>query len=236
MYPFLHKSRFTLGLLLSFSLNQLVAGEYEERFERIYREKMWGANDENEGSSGGGSSLENARPYYEYLTKFLREHKIKSVVDLGCGDWMLSRYIDWTGIDYVGYDVVGSVIDKNIQKYGSDTVRFVNANFLNIEIPAADLIICKHVLQHIPNKDVFCFIKLLSKYKHCLILNAMPMGQENIDHPVTAEFPFWDDRGIDLTLPPFSIKGKHVLKYAQECNASGMDLLTHIDNTQAYLK
>jgi trans-aconitate methyltransferase len=226
------RSKLILGLLFTSSLNCLIAEEYEERFERIYREKMWGANDENEGSSGGGSTFENARPYYEYLTRFLQEHKIKSVVDLGCGDWMLSKYIDWTDIDYTGYDVVESVIDKNIQKYGSDTIRFINANFLNAEVPAADLLICKHVLQHIPNKDVFRFIKLLPKYKHCLILNAMPVGQKNIDHPIMREFPFWDDRGIDLTLPPFSIKGKHVLKYEQRFNSSGMDLLTHINNTQ----
>ncbi len=221
-------------LLLVFSFNQLMSEEYKERFERIYREKLWGVNEDNEGFSGAGSNLENAFPYYQYLTNFIRDHNIKSVIDLGCGDWTFSKHIDWTGINYIGYDVVKEVIDRNIQKYASDTVHFVNANFLNVDLPAADLIICKHVLQHIPNKDVFIFIKLLPNYKHCLILDAMPTGHENIEHPITTEFPFWDDRGIDLTLPPFNIyiRGKQVLKYAQNFNTSGMDILTHIDNTE----
>jgi SAM-dependent methyltransferase len=211
--------------------DSLVAGNYEERFETIYREKIWGTNGGNEGFSGGGSLLENAMPYYEYLIDFMREHNIRSVVDLGCGDWTLSRHIDWTGIDYIGYDVVESVIEKNIQKYACDNIHFVNANFLNTDLPEADLLICKHVLQHIPNKDVFTFIKLLPKYKHCLILDAMPVRQKNINHRILPEFPFWDDRGIDLTLPPFKVKGKQVLKYPQRFNASGIDILTHVDNT-----
>ncbi len=97
----------------------LSADQFEERFETIYREKLWGVNEENEGYSGGGSELENVLPYYQYLTNFIQEHHIRSVVDLGCGDWTFSKCIDWTGIDYIGYDVVESVIEKNRQKYGS---------------------------------------------------------------------------------------------------------------------
>src|SRR5690242_11771269 len=94
-------------LLLSIALvglDVLNADLYEERFGKIYQEKLWGVNEENEGFSGGGSLLDNARPYYEYLIQFIKEHNIKRIVDLGCGDWTLSKWVDWEGIEYIGYD------------------------------------------------------------------------------------------------------------------------------------
>lgn len=210
------------------ALAGLVAGEYEDRFEKIYREKLWGTNEKGEGFSGGGSIFAFSKPYYNYLVKFLREHQITSVVDLGCGDWTFSKHIDWTGIDYKGFDVVGSVIEKNKQKYSSETIQFFAGNFLEEEIPSADLLICKHVLQHMPNRDIFKFIALLPKFKHCLILDAMPKkGSENIEHPITDVFPYWDDRGTDLTMPPFNVKAKKVLYYMN----GSMNMLIHVDNT-----
>jgi len=219
---------FFLNSFFLFSFRFLIAGHYEERFETIYREKLWGVNEDNEGYSGGGSDLNNILPYYRYLVQFIQEHNIRTVVDLGCGDWTFSKYLDWSGIDYVGYDVVASVIEKNRQKYGSEHIQFVHGNFLSEELPEADLVLCKHVLQHMPNKDVFSFLKLLPRFKHCLILNAAPVGSINIDYPVEETFPFWEDRGIDLTLPPFNVKGAKVLEYSQPFNGSGRDILIHL--------
>ena len=216
---------------LVLSSHLLQADPYEKRFDTIYREKLWGVNEENEGYSGGGSDLENVLSYYEYLIQFIKDHHIRSVVDLGCGDWTFSKWIDWTGIDYVGYDVVASVVEKNQQKYGSDNIRFVHANFLTEDLPEADLMICKHVLQHIPNRDVFTFLKQLPKFTHSLILNARPVGGENIEHSISEIFPFWDDRGIDIRLPPFHVNGKKVLEYSQPSNRSGFDILIHVDGS-----
>lgn len=219
---------FIVCLLAVFSLYSQEEDLYEKRFVTIYRDKLWGVNEENEGYSGGGSDLENVRPYYVYLTNFLREHDIRSVVDLGCGDWTFSRFIDWTDIDYIGYDVVDSVIQKDQARYGSSHIQFIHANFLNEEVPQADLMICKHVLQHMPNQDVMAFLKLLPKFKHCLILNAAPTEEGNQEHLIRDVFPFWEDRGIDLTQAPFNVKGAKVLQYSQPSNQSGFDLLIHV--------
>lgn len=217
---------------VDFTKTCLIADRYQERFQKIYQEKLWGVNEEDEGFSGGGSLLENALPYYEYLVKFMRDHQIKSVVDLGCGDWTFSKHIRWDGIEYIGFDVVESVIEKNIQKYSTPNIRFIHANFLSFPVPKADLLICKHVLQHMPNKDVFAFLELLPHFKHCLILNAKPHNDTNVDYPEEKQFPFWEDRGIDITLPPFNVKGKRVLAYPQLINSSGIDVLIHVDNTE----
>ena len=84
----------------------------QEAFSNIYKNKIWGENNIGEGWSGSGSSLQQTIKYREFLQKFLADHQIKSVVDVGCGDWTFSRAIDWTGIDYKGFDVVEDVIKK----------------------------------------------------------------------------------------------------------------------------
>ena len=69
----------------------------EEVFQSIYENGVWGiGKDDAEfiGSSGSGSDPANALPYLEYLQHFFKEHNIKSVVDLGCGDWQLGRLVD----------------------------------------------------------------------------------------------------------------------------------------------
>jgi SAM-dependent methyltransferase len=213
---------------LSLTCN-IFAGAYEERFERIYGEKLWGVNELGEGFSGGGSKLENIRPYYEYLTYFLSSKNIRSVVDLGCGDWEFAKHMDWTGIDYKGFDVVKSVIEKNNVRYGKDTIHFYCGNFLEMEIPSADLLICKHVLQHMPTADVLAFVKtIIPKFKHCIIVEDMTnYPGYNIDHPLSKEFPFWEDRGTDLTKPPFNLSGTKT--YFCEPNGN-KHLILHIEN------
>jgi SAM-dependent methyltransferase len=75
-----------------------------EIFDFIYRNDVW------KGGSGASSHEEATREYREFLTQFMQAAKITSVVDLGCGDWQFSRYIDWSGIDYTGVDASAVVL------------------------------------------------------------------------------------------------------------------------------
>ena len=66
------------------------------------------------GEEGAANSLRiNNKKYITFLTKFLKDHDITNVCDIGCGDWQVSKHIDWTGIHYLGIDVVKDVIKKN---------------------------------------------------------------------------------------------------------------------------
>jgi hypothetical protein len=50
-------------------------------FSKAYRDDHW------QGGSGRGSTPKNTAEYREFIECFLRERKIRSVVDIGCGDW-----------------------------------------------------------------------------------------------------------------------------------------------------
>lgn len=181
-----------------------------EVFNAIYRDKVWGQNAEGKGSSGSGSTLRSTAVYRTYLQNFLKEHKIRSVVDAGCGDWEFSKDIDWTGIEYTGLDVVASVIEADQKKYSAKNIKFAVANIVTDELPAADLIISKHVLQHLPNADVAKFLVQLPKYRHVLLTNAVnpqTFTAENRDISIGAF------RSFDPTQPPFNLPGAKPLMW-----------------------
>ena len=56
---------------------------------------------------------------------------------MGCGDWQFSKLIDWSGIDYHGFDVAPVVISNNVDQFASDNVSFSHYSGNADELPAA---------------------------------------------------------------------------------------------------
>jgi SAM-dependent methyltransferase len=199
---------------------------HERVFSNIYSQAVWGKNAKGEGFSGGGSLLKNCLEYNKYLENFMLKHNIRSVVDAGCGDWESTQYINWNGVEYFGCDVVESVIKKNIARFAAPNIYFVHGNLVTMDLPQADLLICKHVLQHLTNDDIQRFIPQLKKYKYCLMTN------EVYPHSLTSDNPDIEVGGghkIDLRKAPFFVKGTPVMHFRIN-NAVHQVFL--IDNTQ----
>ena len=63
----------------------------EDRFTKIYDKNRWG------GGSGSGSKMSrNQKKYIDMLLEIMDNNNVKSICDLGCGDWSFSQYINWT--------------------------------------------------------------------------------------------------------------------------------------------
>jgi SAM-dependent methyltransferase len=183
-------------------------------FTNIYKTEYW-KHGKDVGGAGTGSTADVTKTYRVFLETFMREKKIASVVDFGCGDWEFSRLIDWRDIRYTGIDVVKHVIEKNNEVYRSDRIQFMTVEGIHEDLPKGDLIVCKDVLQHLANEDILLFLKKVSKFKHCLITN-------DLYNPFTI-LPTNSDlqkrggcRQIDLTLPPFNCFGEKILTYEAE--------------------
>ena len=191
------------ALALSYFAITTISGQSEltSTFNRIYREGIWGKDAAGRGVSGSGSTLEITRDYRAYLEEFIRKHGVKSVVDAGCGDWGFSSSIDWNGASYLGVDVASDVIAADRRKYEKGKVRF-QVGDITKGLPAADLLISKDVLQHLSNDLVQNFISnnlKRGKYKWALLTNDR--GSTNGDI-VPGSY-----RAIDLSAPPFGVKG-----------------------------
>lgn len=186
----------------------------QRAFEDIYKNAVWGESADPssgvKGTSGTGSNLESTLYWRMFLARFMKANHITSVVDAGCGDWEFSHTIDWTGIDYKGFDIVDNVVQADKKKYEAPNIHFFTANMIETELPPADLLISKHVLQHLPNEAVAKFIKQFPKYKHVLIINGVnPVTLSSDNRDIVAG----DYRELDITAPPFEVAGARVLTY-----------------------
>ena len=193
-------------------------------FDEIYRNATWGANSEGVGTSGTGSTETATLLYRTFLQKFLADKKITSVVDAGCGDWEFSQTIDWTGIDYKGYDIVDDVVKRNVERFTKPNIHFVQADMIETELPAADLLISKHVLQHLPNASVEKFLRQIKKYRHVLLVNGVNRTTLSSDN---ADIPAGGYRFLDVTQPPFNLAGVKVLTYLDRTKSMHQVLYIH---------
>jgi SAM-dependent methyltransferase len=174
----------------------------DRRFQFIYEHDVW------EGGSGPGSLPSGTLAYRSFVEFFIQENKIRTVTDLGCGDWQFARYMDWSSTHYVGIDVVPELVERNKSLFGRDNVEFRLASGPN-DLPGGDLVLCKEVLQHLPNAYVQIYIDhMRAKYKYCLITNSVgPTAGLNSDIQM-GEF-----RPLRIDPPPFNANGAYVLNY-----------------------
>lgn len=203
---------------LSTGIGFVSADVTEEAFTRIYQDKLWGVDEQGQGTSGSGSTIASTEKYREMLKNFLEKNHIRSVVDVGCGDWRWLSPEFWEGITYTGYDIVESVILKNQEKFSSPTITFIHANGIDLDLPEADLLLCKDVLQHLPNEDILKLSKQFKKFKYCLLTNDVcwiGKNSEQINGTLNKQISPGSGRMLDLTLPPFSFKGRKVLRYQE---------------------
>ena len=170
-------------------------------FNRIYAEGTWGRDVAGKGTSGTGSTLEITREYRAYVEDFIKTHNIKSVVDAGCGDWTFSSAIDWNGASYLGVDIASDVVATVRAKHEKANIKFQVGDITD-DLPAADLLISKDVLQHLSNELVHNFIENnLRKGKYKWVILTNDRGSKNSDVESGGY------RAIDLSAPPFNVSG-----------------------------
>jgi SAM-dependent methyltransferase len=174
-----------------------------DTFNRIYADGTWGKDVTGKGTSGSGSTLEITREYRAYVEDFIKKHAVKSVVDAGCGDWTFSSAVNWGDASYLGVDIASDVIEAVRKKHEKGKIRF-QVGDITQDLPAADLLISKDVLQHLSNELVQRFIKnnlRKGKYRWVILTNDRGGSSQNLDVQPGGY------RTIDLAAPPFEVKG-----------------------------
>jgi SAM-dependent methyltransferase len=181
----------------------------QEAFAEVYARDDW------EGGSGRGSTASNTVAYRQLLTDFLRYHEIKSVVDVGCGDWQFSQLIDWSGIDYLGIDTVPAVVKENRKRFGS-RARFECRDVTREGLPPADLVLLKDVLQHWPTAAIQSFRPQLAQCRFAVITNSVDDGPR-----LNCDIAMSGYRGLDLRLAPFNWPAEELLRYQTDESKNG---------------
>ncbi len=132
--------------------------EPEAIFKDIYEKNIW---DNPETVSGDSSTHAQTEAIRKAMPELIEEFKIKSMLDIPCGDfnWMHKTDIN---LDYTGADIVDSLIEVNSKLY-PDAGKFMQLDICSDLLPQADLIFCRDCLVHLSNKKIFDSIKILPK-------------------------------------------------------------------------
>ncbi len=187
----------------------------QQAFEQIYSKREWGAApDGSPFWSGNGSRVDQSLSYEDYVVNLLERHPaFTSIVDVGCGDFQVSRRILQRGrqlagktISYVGLDVVPSLIEHHTARYTDPNTRFAVCNAVEGELPRADLGLIRQILQHLSNDQAAAILEKASRaFKAVIVVESLPitMKAPNLDigHGVTTRVALGS--GIYIDQPPF---------------------------------
>jgi SAM-dependent methyltransferase len=179
-------------------------------FEGIYERGDWG-HSETGFSSGSGSDHAVANSYIEFLKSFIADHnrEVKTVVDVGCGDFRVGAGIVSPVIKYIGIDVVRPLIADLQRRYAFPHVEFHCLDAVDDPLPTADLYLVRQVFQHLSNSQIQKILNKLGGARYILVTEHLPapehMLRPNVDKPHGGDIRIYDDSGVFLDRPPFSV-------------------------------
>lgn len=211
----------------------------EKIFTDVYRTAYWGKIN-GTASSGGGSTIEFTVEYRKFLQEFFKSNNIKSVLDVGCGRWSFPHLINWGPVErYIGIDVVKSNIEFNNQRFSSIKLKpkFYRMSLTSDNLPCADLLIMKDVMQHLPLRDCHSIIKFVlnkrerpnkCRFKHLLITNDIHLDSvQNLDFDIKfLERPISVSRNMSLN--PFFLKCKDYRLFPSTADVNVMKVTQHV--------
>jgi hypothetical protein len=165
-------------------------------FTSIAKNNFWG---NAESLSGDGSSLQATKHLRDNLPILLQQYKIKSILDLPCGDFNWMKELNLHEYEYHGADIVDYLVEKNKKEYPE--FKFSIINILEDKIPMVDLIICRDCLFHFPFTEIKKALSNIknSKSKYLLITSHTWKNFPPLDIKL-GEF-----RKVNLQMPPISL-------------------------------
>ena len=184
----------------------------QERFERIYHTNLWS---DPETRSGTGSSLDSTRVLREKLPEALEALGTRVLLDAPCGDFTWMDHVDLTGIDYIGADIVPSIIESNRSDYARDGRSFVELDLTRDELPDADVLLCRDCLVHLSYANIGRVLENIGRSNiRFILMTAFPGRGDNKD----VEDGDW--RPLDFEAAPFSFPAP-LITIVEECDEEG---------------
>jgi len=180
----------------------------QQRFERIYSTNLWS---DPSTRSGTGSSLDSTRVVRRDLPRALRQLDSRVLLDAPCGDFIWMQHVDLSGIEYIGGDIVPSIVTDDQNLYGNETRRFIEVDLTRDELPDADVLLCRDCLVHLSYANIRAILANIARSKvRYILMTSFPGRGDNKD----IEDGDW--RPLDFEAAPFFFPPP-VLTILEEC-------------------
>ncbi len=183
----------------------------KEAMTQVYENELWGGCEFDFYSGDGSHVTEIIQPYISVVQNFLKSLDEKlTVLDLGCGDFNIGKELVHFSKKYIAIDIVEELIAYNEQKFHSDNLSFHSLDIAKDDLPDADCVIIRQVLQHLSNAEIKQVLRKLTKYKYVILTEHMPEGEftPNIDIISGQGTRLKKNSGVDVTVKPFNFKIK----------------------------
>ena len=182
--------------------------------------------EKNHSRSGNGSNLDQSEYLKKELKIFFEEKKIKKILDIGCGDfkWMSSLLQEIDYDNYMGVDIVDSLINENINNYQNNKVKFFKIDIVKDDmnfLDEYDFILIRHVFIHLKNSNIQEVLNKIKKinFKY-LCITSDPKVKINKDLKTEGRY-----RDINMMISPFFLKNcKKIIKVPIHENENYVDL------------
>ncbi len=170
---------------------------HESVFDYIYKKKFWQSA---ESVSGWGSTLEITKQLRPKLEQLLRDHRVKSFLDVPCGDFNWMKEVNFGDAKYIGGDIVKDLVTDLNQKYASDKRSFIHLDVATGKLPDVDMIFIRDCFIHLNNGLVNKALQNIanSNIKYFVTTHAPGI-------PLNAEIETGQFRDINFTKAPFNL-------------------------------
>ncbi len=196
--------------------------------EQIYEKHLWGGS-ESKFYSGEGSHLDElVQPYIKVVKEFLTSFEQPiTVCDLGCGDFNVGKKLVKYTKNYIGVDIVERLIEYNKEKYKAENLEFQCLDIAADDLPVADCVMIRQVLQHLSNQEVQNILQKLSAYQYVIVTEHIPEGEfvPNIDIISGQGIRLKKRSGINLLKSPFNLNIKEEKKLISISLNNGKEIL-----------
>ena len=139
----------------------------ESIFSKMYEDRLFidkkKGEDTSISESGPGSDYEFMKKHIPAIEKFLKDFSIQSWLDIGCGDWAWTKFVNFSG-NYIGIDIADNILQKTKELYEfsdypcGQTKSFFHLDAITDKLPLVDFIMAKDVMIHLSLEKCMEFI------------------------------------------------------------------------------
>lgn len=185
-----------------------------EIFDKIYKDKIWGANKNGDANSGAGShSAYIIDPYINVVNSLITKIKPTSIVDLGCGDFNVGKNFVGKVEKFIACDVSSVIIERNKLEHKNLTnVEFKQLDISTDSLPKGEIAFVRQVLQHLSNESIKKFVDQINNFRpfnYLLVTEHISKSDfivENINKPSGSRMRTRFNSGVCIHKNPFFLK------------------------------
>ena len=135
-------------------INRGISSSLSRKFDNVFKRNLFQGQSSK---SGIGSSTEQTHEIARLIPELIFNLKIKTILDLPCGDLEWMSNVNLGDAKYLGADVAPALI-LQLQTRFPDR-NFQRINVVKDSIPKVDLIFCRDLSVHLSNRAIRSSIK-----------------------------------------------------------------------------